>query len=165
MSKTKYNIIMHSMVENTIRIDALTGLVVFTLGGNEFSADIKDISAIINPNELKEAPDLASDKPFVRINNLEIPLLDLYRSYNLRSSGSEEDKRILAVEVDNHLFGFMVDKVKEIFTMSRDLKEKLEFIPIEKEVYLAGVLKYEGRSLYLPDFKLLHKDFIESERR
>jgi chemotaxis signal transduction protein len=150
------------MVENTIKIDTLTGLVVFALGSKEYCTDIKDISAIINPNELKEAIDLQSDKPFIRINNLQIPILNLHKHYGLKVSGSDEDKRILAIEIDDDIFGFLVDKVKEIFTMSKDFKEKLEFFPVEKELYLAGVMKYEGRSLYLPDFKKLYKDFINA---
>jgi chemotaxis signal transduction protein len=148
------------MVENTIKIDTLTGLVVFALGSKEFCADIKDISAIINPNEMKEAVDLQSDKPSVSINNLRIPILNLHSYYGLTSSGADEDKRILAVEPENEIFGFVVDKVKEIFTMSKDFKEKLEFIPFNEEEFLAGVLKYEERILHLPDFKRLQKDFF-----
>jgi chemotaxis signal transduction protein len=147
------------MVENTIKIDTLTGLVVFALGSKEFCADIKEISAIINPNEMKEAVDLQSDKPSVSINNLRIPVINLHSYYGLTSSGPDEDKRILAVEPENEIFGFVVDKVKEIFTMSKDFKEKLEFIPNEEE-FLAGVLKYEERTLHLPDFKKLQKDFL-----
>jgi chemotaxis signal transduction protein len=151
---------MYGMVENTIRIDTLTGLVVFALGSKEFCADIKEISAIINPNEIRVETDQDSDKQGIRINNLQIPLLNLHDLFNLTSSGSDEDKRILAVEPDDNIYGFVVDKVKEIFTMSRDFKEKLEFIPVNDEENIAGLLKYEDRSLYLPDYKMLQKKYL-----
>lgn len=148
---------MNTMVQNTTTIDTLTGLVVFTLNGKEYCADIKDISAIINPNELKEAVNLHGSKPFIRINNLQIPIVNLHKYFGLEESGIESNKRILTVEPENNIFGFMVDKVKEIFTMNKEFKNKIEFIPSDKESYLIGVLNYEGRSLYLPDFNTVYK--------
>ncbi len=149
------------MIENTTTIDTLTGLVVFALGGKEYCADIKDISAIINPNELKEQIDLRSAKPIVNINNLLIPIINLYKYFNLKARGVEDNKRILAVEPGNKIFGFLVDRVKEIFTMNKDFREKIEFIPFNNEPYLLGVFNYEGRSLYLPDFNSFYKDLDE----
>jgi len=149
------------MVENTTTIDTLTGLVVFALGGKEYCADIKEISAIINPNELKEQADLKSDKPSVKINNLRIPIINLYNYFNLKARGSGETKRILAVEPGEKIFGFFVDRIKEIFTMNRDFKEKIEFIRFNNEPYLVGVLNFEGRNLYLPDFNSFYKDLDE----
>jgi chemotaxis signal transduction protein len=153
---------MYSMVENTTTVDTLTGLVVFLLGGREYCADIREISAIINPNELKERVDLKSENPSLRINNLDIPILNLHKYFDLTVSENEADKRILTVEPENNIFGFYVDKVKEIFTMNRDLKEKIEFVPFEKEKYLVGVLNFEGRNLYLPDFSTLFKSIGKS---
>jgi chemotaxis signal transduction protein len=148
---------MNTMVENTTTIDTLTGLVVFALDGKEYCADIKDISAIINPNELKESVNLRVNKPVIRINDLQIPIVNLHKYFGLKESGIESDKRILTVEPENNIFGFMVDKVKEIFTMNKEFKNKIEFIPFDKESYLIGVLNYEGRSLYLPDFNTVYK--------
>jgi chemotaxis signal transduction protein len=154
---------MYSMLENTTTIDTLTGLVVFSLGGKEYCADIREISAIINPNELSEGIDLSGPAPAIKINELQIPIIDLHKFYGLTLKGSINDRRILTVEPENKIFGFVVDRVKEIFTMNRELKSKLEFIPSEKDRHLVGVLNYEGRILYLPDFASLNKSISEED--
>ena len=59
------------------------------------------------------------------------------------------------MEIKNKMFGFFVEKVKEILTSSRDFLQKIKFIPYEGKQYLSGVLIYEGRKLFLPDFKKL----------
>lgn len=147
-----------NMVDNTTIVDTLTGLVVYALDGKEFCADIKDISAIINPKELKGKVDLDSEEPFVMINDLVIPILDLHKLFELRRESKQEDERILTVEPDGFIFGFVVDRVKEIFTMNNEFKNRVEFISMEKETNLVGVINFEGRSLYLPDFKGLYRN-------
>jgi purine-binding chemotaxis protein CheW len=141
------------MIQQSALIETMTGLVIFEIGGLEFCADIRHISAIINPSELKQEENLAADKnSHISINNLDIPLIPLQKYFNLEMKPKNEDQRVLIVEPDDILFGFFVERVKEIFTMSREFKDKLIFSPGRDNEYLSGILNYEGRKLYMPDF-------------
>jgi purine-binding chemotaxis protein CheW len=138
------------------KMEELTGLVIFELAGKEFCADIKDISAIINPVELYAMSDLNnSEAAHVNLNNIKIPLVDLHTLYGMESKKTNGEKRILLIEVKNRMIGFFVEKVKEILTSSREFTQTLKYIPYEGKEFLRGVLTYEGRQLFLPDFSRL----------
>lgn len=141
------------MIQQPALIETMTGLVIFEIGGLEFCADIRHISAIINPTELKQEGNLQVDQhPHISINNLSIPVVSLQKYFNLDMKTKTDDQRVLIVEPDDILFGFFVERVKEIFTMSREFKDKLTFSQGRDNEYLSGILNYEGRKLYMPDF-------------
>ncbi|MFO7445639.1 MAG: chemotaxis protein CheW [Ignavibacteriaceae bacterium] len=142
------------MTDQSALIDTMTGLVIFEVSEQEFCADIRHISAIINPLELNLKDNLQSDiEKRIHINNISIPLIPFNKFYGIEAKLKGDDQRILIVEPDDILFGFYVDKVKEIFTMSREFKDKLTFSSTKEKEYLAGIINYEGRTLYLPDFE------------
>jgi purine-binding chemotaxis protein CheW len=141
------------MIQQSVLIETMTGLVIFDIGGKEFCADIRHISAIINPSEIKQEENLQADEnPHISINNLSIPVISVHKYFNLEMKSKNDDQRILIVEPDDILFGFVVERVKEIFTMSREFKDKLTFSPVKDNEYLSGILNYEDRKLYMPDF-------------
>lgn len=144
------------LVEKTI-VDNMTGLIIFEVANQEFCLDINDLSAIINPSELKEKIPLNSEAEInVNLNRQNIPVFSSKQLFGFKQKESHlEDTRILLVEPNNKVFGILVEKVKEIITLSRELKNKLKFIPLKGRTNLIGVLRYEDRSIYLPDIKKL----------
>jgi|SRR5690606_15354521 chemotaxis signal transduction protein len=147
------------MIDQSAIIETMTGLVLFEIADQEFCADIRDISAIVNPAELNQKENLGmNDNPHVVINNLNIPIVPLHKFFSVELNEKTEDQRILIIEPDNSMFGFFVDRVKEIFTMSKEFKDKLTFVPRTSdkvEEYLTGTINFEGRTLLLPDFQRL----------
>jgi chemotaxis signal transduction protein len=144
---------MNIMIQQTALIESMTGLVIFEMGGREFCADIRHISAIINPAELKQEENLHAEvDPYISINNLNIPVISIHKYFSLEIKPEKEDQRVLIVEPDDILFCFFVERVKEIFTMNKDFKDKLTFTPGKENEFLAGILYYENRTLYMPDF-------------
>jgi len=146
---------MKSMIENIPFVDSLTSLIIFEIADKEFAADLKDISAIINPFDLEQSYKSRIDKlPFIKINDLIIYLVDLQKYLGTHENISER-MRIISFENDNKSFGLIVHRIKEILTVSDDLKTKLEFLSTEGEPYLLGKLFYEGRSLLIPNLQFL----------
>lgn len=143
------------MIANIPFIDSLTSLIIFEIGGKEFAADLKDISAIINPFDLNQSYSASIDTlPFIKINDLTINLINIQKYLGTKEKPSER-MRIISFESGNKSFGLIVHKIKEIITVSDELKTKFEFYPSEREPYLAGSLLYEGRCLLVPNFKYL----------
>ena len=143
------------MIANIPFIDSLTSLIVFEIGGKEFAADLKDISAIINPFDLNQSYKTSIDTlPFIKINDLVINLINLQKHLGTKEKISDR-MRIISFEIGNKSFGLIVHKIKEILTVSDELKTRLEFYPNEREPYLSGSLLYEGRCLLVPNFQYL----------
>jgi chemotaxis signal transduction protein len=132
--------------------ESLTGLVIFEISRREFCADIKNISAIINPRDLPKKEHGKGDDLPLRINDLNIIMIDLHKIFDVKRYPGTKDERIVLVEIEEKTFGFYVEKVKEIFTMSIGFKSKIIFSPGNDNQYLLGKLNYGTRELYIPDF-------------
>jgi chemotaxis signal transduction protein len=140
------------MIDHYLISESLTGLVVFEISEMEFCTDIKNVSAIINPNELNQPSLFNSKDPQIQINDLIIPIIDIHKFFGVEHKSKSKDNRIVLVEIQDKVFGFFVECVKEIFSMSRGFKSKLKFSTGFDNDYLLGKLNYESRQLLIPDF-------------
>jgi purine-binding chemotaxis protein CheW len=140
------------MIDQFLISESLTGLVVFEISEIEFCTDIKNVSAIINPNELNQPNLFASKDPKIQINDLIIPIINIHKFFSIEHKSKSKDNRIVLLEIQDKVFGFFVDRVKEIFSMSKGFKSKLKFSNSNENDYLLGKLNYESRQLLIPDF-------------
>ena len=140
------------MIENYLISESLSGLVVFEISEMEFCTDIKNVSAIINPNEINQPSLFASKNPKIQINDLVIPIIDIHNYFGFEHKSQSKDTRIVLVEIQDKVFGFLVERVKEIFSMSKGFKSKLKFSAGYENDYLLGKLIYESRQFLIPDF-------------
>jgi chemotaxis signal transduction protein len=150
------------MIDHYLISESLNGLVVFEISGKEFCTDIKSISAIINPNELNQPSLFDKANPKIQINDLTIPIVEFKGFFGLQNHIGTKDNRIVLVEIQDHVFGFIVDRVKEIFSLSKGFKSKLKFLNDEKNNYLLGKLEYENRELLIPDLGKIALDKSKS---
>lgn len=139
------------MIDHYLISESLTGLVVFEISEMEFCTDIKAISAIINPSELNQPGLFSTNDPKIQINDLVIPIVDFYKFFGVGHKYGSKDIRIVLVEIQDQVFGFFVDRVKEIFSMSKGFISKLKFSSSNENDYLIGKLDYENRQLLIPD--------------
>jgi chemotaxis signal transduction protein len=140
------------MIDHYIISESLTGLVVFEISEMEFCTDIKNVSAIINPNEINQPSLFAAKDPKIQINDLIIPIIDIHNYFGVEHKVKTKDNRIVLVEFQDKVFGFLVERVKEIFSMSKGFKSKLKFLTGYENDYLLGKLIFEGREFLIPDF-------------
>jgi purine-binding chemotaxis protein CheW len=140
------------MIDHHLISESLTGLVVFEISDLEFCTDIKNVSAIINPVELNQTSLFDDKDPCIKINDLVISVIDLHKMLKVEHKIISKDSRILLMEVEEKVFGFIVERVKEIFSMSKGFKSKLKFSSSYDNEFLLGKLIYESRQLFVPDF-------------
>ena len=140
------------MIDHYLISESLAGLVVFEISEIEFCTDIKNVSAIVNPNELNQPSLYTSKNPKIQINDLIIPIIDIHKYFGVEHKSKTRDNRIVLVEIQDKVFGFFVERVKEIFSMSKGFKSKLKFSSGYENDYLLGKLNYENRQLLIPDF-------------
>ncbi len=144
------------MIDPYTIVETITGLVIFEIAIQEFCIDIKEVSAIINPNELDPSSINESTKGSqINIDNLNIPLIDFHQFFGFKKREKTKFTRILVIEPENKRAGFFVERIKEIITIDKEFKnESLKFTPTKDKMFLKGIFDYEGRKLFLPD---LHK--------
>ena len=93
-----------------------------------------------------------------------IPIIDLRRRFGLDSKPHDKDTRIIVIEINNMIVGFVVDSVSEVLRIPAGTVEPPPPVVagVESE-YISGVGKLQDRLLILLDLdKLLSSEDLES---
>lgn len=135
-------------------MEKIRGIVTFRLSDLDFCARIDNVITTVKIENLNRAYDLAGVKNLkLVVNKIDVPLINLYRTFDLKIPKSSTSTRIVLYEKDDKTIGFFVDEVRDYINFDRKLLRKIDFYPPEKNSLTEGTLKYEGVKYHLPDFE------------
>lgn len=138
---------------------SIPGIVIYNIANQEFCADIRQVYKILKISETDSASSQTSgSSQYICINDIKIPIIDLHKFFGLKKPKRTTDTRVLFVEVNNTIYGFVVEKIQEFMAITK--KFNIEDISTVKQKYsffLRAVLDYEGRKISLPDFQKIDK--------
>jgi len=139
--------------------EEFTQMISFTVGLEQFAVRILMIQEIIMMSEVTEIPN-APDfvEGVINLRGNIIPVLDLRKRLRLRPGpegpGKKAGTRILVVEIDEKVTGFIVDSVSKVLTVS-----ETKILP-PPDIIVAGVQsQYIGGVVHLEDSILVVLDF------
>ena len=138
---------------------SIPGIVIFNISDKEFCADIRQVYKILKVNESENnVSELSDHAKYICINDIKIPIIDLHKFFGLKKQKKTSDTRVLFIEVNNAIYGFIVEKIHEFVTISRRFNiGDVNSIQHKNKFFLKGILEYEGRQLSLPDFQKIDK--------
>ena len=146
------------MEETQKRQDAeLIQLVTFSIGEEEFGVAILKVQEIIRIMEITKVP---KAPPFVEgVINLRgnvIPVIDLRKRFGLETREHDSQTRIIVIEINKMIVGFVVDSVSEVLRIPQNTVEPPPPVVsgLESE-YISGVGKLEDRLLIMLDLDRL----------
>jgi purine-binding chemotaxis protein CheW len=130
-------------------------LVTFTLDNEEFGVDIlkvQEINKMIDITRIPNAP--AFVEGVINLRGKIIPIVDLRKRLDFDAKTSDKSTRIIVVELDGIVLGFVVDSVSEVLRISESTVEPPPPLVagIDSE-YIQGVGKLENRLLILLELK------------
>ncbi|WP_027183348.1 chemotaxis protein CheW [Desulfovibrio inopinatus] len=146
------------MEETQKRQDAeLMQLVTFSIGEEEFGVDILKVQEIIRMMEITKvprAPDFVEG--VINLRGKVIPIIDLRKRFGLSSRDHDKHTRMIVIEINNMIVGFVVDSVSEVLRIPSSTVEPPPPVVsgLESE-YISGVGKLEDRLLILLDLDRL----------
>jgi purine-binding chemotaxis protein CheW len=145
--------------------EELLQLVTFKMGKAEFGIDIYRVQEINKMMELTKVP---NTPPFVEgVVNLRgriIPVLCLGTRIGLEPKEHDSNTRIIVVELDDKTIGFIVDEVKEVLRIQKDITETPPDIVSGVDTdYITAIAKLEDRLLILLDLKNVFSNNAISE--
>jgi len=151
-------------MDRTVQREELQ-FIVFTVGDEKFGVDVKQAREIIPSTELTKVPN-SPDFVLGVINLREeiIPIIDLKQKLRLNSdSRSNQDEKIIIVELDNNLIGMKVDNVSEMIRLyTSDIADPPKIVKGINRDYLSGVGKLGDKLLILLDLdKILSQKEID----
>jgi purine-binding chemotaxis protein CheW len=146
------------MDETQKRQDAeLIQLVTFSIGEEEFGVDILKVQEIIRTMEITKVPKApAFVEGVINLRGNVIPIIDLRRRFGLATRDHDKHTRIIVIEINNMIVGFIVDSVSEVLRIPANTVEPPPPVVsgLESE-YISGVGKLEDRLLILLDLNRL----------
>lgn len=143
---------------------AILQLVTFKLGTEEFGVDIlkvQEINKMMNITKIPNAP--AFIEGVINLRGKIIPIVDLRKRLGFREQPYDKSTRIIVVELEDLVLGFIVDSVSEVLRIPENTIEPPPSMVagIESE-YIEGVGKLDDRLLILLELK---KIFSSPERK
>ena len=97
------------------RDDELLQLVTFSTGDEEFGVDILRVQEIIRTmaiTKVPKAPEFVEG--VINLRGKVIPIIDLRRRFGLQSKAHDKHTRIIVIEINTMIVGFVVDSVSEV---------------------------------------------------
>lgn len=126
-------------------------LVVFRLHNEEFGVEITDVREIVKPRHITRLPHV--DDYIEGVTNLRgevIPVICLRKRFGIESQENTQDTRIIMLEVNDSMVGFVVDAVTETVRLPESaIEPPPSSIAGLRADYLAGVGKFDDRLLIL----------------
>jgi purine-binding chemotaxis protein CheW len=145
------------------KVEPMSELVGFRIGPEDFGADILMVQEIIRLPEVTPLPNApAFILGVINLRGRILPVVDLRQRLKIPGKQPEIDRRktrILIVEVDGHLTGFIVDAalgILKVPTSEIEPTPDLLASSIDAE-FIRGVIKLPGRLVILLDFQRILK--------
>ena len=135
----------------------LLQLVTFSIGGEEFGVDILKVQEIIRMLDITRVPKATEFvEGVINLRGKVIPIIDLRKRFGLVSKGHDKNTRIIVIDINDMIVGFIVDSVSEVLRIPADTVEPPPPVVagLDSE-YISGVGKLDDRLLIFLDLDRL----------
>jgi len=132
-------------------------LVTFEVASEEFAVDILSVQEINRMMDLTRVPQSPPEvEGVINLRGKIIPVVDLRRKFGMPTTERTETSRIVVIEVEKKVLGFIVDRVNEVLRITSDIVDPAPQLvcSIDSE-FIAGVGKLPDRLLILLDIAKL----------
>jgi len=154
---------MNVEVEDVVDVDdvetdqELIQLVTFSIGEEEFGVNILQVQEIIRTMEITNVPRAPEFvEGVINLRGKVIPIVDMRSRFGLDAKGHDKYTRIIVVEFDNIIVGFVVDSVSEVLRIpANSVQPPPPVVAGMDSDYIDGVGKLEDRLLILLDLNSL----------
>ena len=109
---------------DTAIADDLLQLVSFNIDDEEFGLDIlrvQEINRMVDFTRVPNSPDFVEG--VINLRGKVIPIIDLRKRLNMPPRISNNETRIIVVDVQSKVIGFIVDRVNEVLRIHRSITE------------------------------------------
>ncbi len=138
-------------------------LVTFKVGNEEFGVDIlkvQEINKMMSITRIPNAPDYVEG--VINLRGKIVPVVDLRKRLNFPKRDYDKNTRIIVVELDGMILGFIVDSVCEVLRIPESIVEPPpSMISGIDSDYIEGIGRLDNRLLILLELK---KVFMEHEK-
>src|SRR5215831_1044102 len=126
--------------------DPMLQVVSFKIGDEEFGLDILRVQEIIRIQELTRVPNSPNFVDgVINLRGKVIPVVALRKRFGLEQIPHDKQTRIVVVEVNGTVLGFIVDSVSEVLRIPAETVEPPPRLGKVEREYVSGVGKLDNR--------------------
>ena len=139
--------------DSSVKISELLELVSFKICNEEFGVDISNVKEIIKMIQITKVPNSPDFvEGVINLRGKVIPVIDLRSRLHMEKRKQDKDTRIIVVELNNSIVGFIVDAVSEVLRIPASITEAPpEMVTGFNSDFIQAVGKLEDRLLILID--------------
>ena len=132
-------------------------LVTFRLGNEEFGIDIKKVQEINRMIDITKIPNAPNHvEGVVNLRGKIVPIVSLRTKLNFEEVERDKSTRIMVVEIEGCVLGFIVDSVSEVLRIQDPKIEPTPTVAAANDAtYIQGVINLSDRILILLDLNNL----------
>jgi len=141
----------------------LLQLVSFKIGNEEFGVDIMNVQEINRMTQITKVPNSPEFvEGVINLRGRIIPVIDLRARIGVEKKEADKNTRIVVVEIQEKIIGFIVDAVKEVLRIPSDITEAPpELVNGIDSEFIKAVGKLDDRLLILLDLeKIISREFV-----
>ncbi len=129
----------------------LLQLVSFKMGQEEFGVDIllvREINRMVEITQVPKSPEYVEG--IINLRGRVIPIVNLRLRMGMPKKEEDKHTRIVVVELEDQLIGFVVDAVSEVLRIPRNITEPPPETATGMDAeFITGIAKMEDRLLIL----------------
>lgn len=122
-------------------------ILIFSISGEYYAADIMEVERILGYEETTKLPD--SPEFVDGVINYEgkiLPVISLVRRFNISQDDINKDSKIIVSKQMDSKFGIIVDIVSEVKDINtKDMEEAPEVVGGISKRYIKGLIKVDGK--------------------
>lgn len=125
----------------------------FLLGSEEYCVDIFEVQEIINLPTIKQIPGAPSFvNGIINLRGKIVPIIDFRKRLNLNVTEFTRHTRVVIVQVNNRVIGFIVDMVSGVFKIDEaDIEVTPEVVTSVNVEFISGVAKLKDKLIIILD--------------
>lgn len=143
-------------------------LVSFNIGEEEFGVDIlrvQEINRMVEITRVPNSPEYVEG--VINLRGKVIPIIQMRKRLNMEAKPLDKDTRIIVVEINKKVIGFIVDSVNEVLRIDKSITEvPPSMVSGLDSDFITSIAKLEDRLLILLDLeKILSTDEVEEIKK
>lgn len=149
-------LVVSSGKNETVAAQEMLQLVTFTLGDEEYCVDVLKVREIIRIPGVTRVPNTQFYvEGVINLRGKVIPVLTLRRRFGLEDQPHDGRSRIIVMELDGELVGFLVDAVSEVIRVFPDEIQPPPSVAAsgDQQECMAGVIQRDERLIIVLDLE------------
>ena len=137
--------------------DELLQLVTFNMDTEEYGVNILKVQEINRMTEIAKVPNAPKYvEGVINLRGRVIPVISLRKRFNFAEKDSDEQSRIIIMDIQGITIGIIVDSVSEVLRIPSNTVDPAPNVATEMDTaFIKGIAKLEDRLIILIDMDML----------